>query len=536
MSSLRTLGLALVLGCAGSAHAACNGPQALTERMRLHPTAENAAALGNWFASHQQFACAVDTFRAGLKAQPQSAQLHYLTGLSLLALKRPDEASREMKASVDLDPTALKPHIVLASLCEEADQPQDAEREWRKALAIDPHSEAALDGLTGLFMNRQDYASVIQLLANAPRTEKLTIALSRALGLLNDLNGAADVLNEALKENPDSVPLNQALIVVLVKQLKHEEAIKLTQSLIARHPANLDLQVELLRLLALSDHLEEARDVAPKLLAARPNDPEVLFLSGLVQRANGDIPGARDLLEKAVALEPDFGNFQFELGNTLVQLKQWAEARDHLQKAIALGADQAEVHLALGQALRGLGQTDQARQEMTTYQQMKHEGELRLEAAEAIAQGDQELDAGKFTEAEAHYREAIEDRPQNANYRFKLAIAFNRAGDVAAERKALEEAVQLDPHLPGPQNALGYLLSRNGDADGAVAHFRAAVEAAPGWTDAWINLAAELAVTSHFSEARRAVAKALELDPNNAQAKELRDQLARDPAAQQQRP
>jgi len=100
----------------------------------------------------------------------------------------------------------------------------------------------------------------------------------------------------------------------------------------------------------------------------------------------------------------------------------------------------------------------------------------------------------------------------------------------------LEQAVKLDPRLAGAQNALGYLLSRSGEVDGAVEHFKMAVDAAPGWPEAWINLAAELAVGSHFPEARQAVSKALELDPGNAQAKELSDQLARDPAAKTEHP
>jgi hypothetical protein len=54
--------------------------------------------------------------------------------------------------------------------------------------------------------------------------------------------------------------------------------------------------------------------------------------------------------------------------------------------------------------------------------------------------------------------------------------------------------------------------------------------------DAWINLAAELAVESHFPEARKAVEMALRLDPDNAQARKLSDQLSQDPAAQQAQP
>ena len=165
---------------------------------------------------------------------------------------------------------------------------------------------------------------------------------------------------------------------------------------------------------------------------------------------------------------------------------------------------------------------------------MKKDEETQLEANEAAAHGDSDLKEGKINEALGHYHEAADGEPQNANYRYKLALAMERAGDTTGEREQLEQAVKLDPKLAGAQDALGFLLSRGGDVDGAVEHFKMAVAAEPSWTEAWINLAAELAVGSHFSEAREAVGKALELDPGNSQAKELRDQLARDPAALQQ--
>jgi hypothetical protein len=63
-----------------------------------------------------------------------------------------------------------------------------------------------------------------------------------------------------------------------------------------------------------------------------------------------------------------------------------------------------------------------------------------------------------------------------------------------------------------------------------------AVQAAPTWVDAWINLSAELASGAHFAEAREAAATALRLDPGNATAQKLNDRLSHDPAAQQAHP
>jgi protein O-mannosyl-transferase len=175
-------------------------------------------------------------------------------------------------------------------------------------------------------------------------------------------------------------------------------------------------------------------------------------------------------------------------------------------------------------------------QEVKQYQDLKKAEEDELEASAQVAQADGELAAGKVQEAIPHYREACDRVPGKAVFKYKLALALHKAGDLEAERTQLEEAVKLDPHSASAQKQLGYLLARSGDAPGAVEHFQMAVDAAPGWVDAWINLAAEFAVEAHFPEARKAVEMALRLDPENTQARKLSDRLTQDPAAQQAQP
>ena len=139
------------------------------------------------------------------------------------------------------------------------------------------------------------------------------------------------------------------------------------------------------------------------------------------------------------------------------------------------------------------------------------------------AQADDELKNDKVQDAIGHYKEAVAAKPDNANYKYKLALALHQTGDVDGERAQLEQAVQLDPNLAGAQSELGYLLSRGGNSSGAIEHFRLAVHAAPGYVDAWINLAAELAMAGQFPEARDAIAMALRLEPENERAQKLND-------------
>jgi tetratricopeptide (TPR) repeat protein len=524
--------LAGLMGVAGSAHAACNGPAALVTRLKAHPTTDDAVALGSWYAGHKQFDCAVETFRAALKNDPKSAQVHYLDGLALLGLRRTAEAQAEVEESARLEPRVIKPHLLLASLYQEQGKGQAAEEQWHLALQIDPKSEPALVALSAALLGREQYPQTIMLLRDAPRTERLTINLSRAFGQLGYLKDAERVLKEAMQAHPDSLDLTKAMTVVLVRMHRNADAIKLVTETAKAHPNNVDEQIELFRVLVLLSQYEKARPMAAKLLAARPHDSEVLYLSGIMETEDGNPEQARTHLEEAVKLDPENNNAHYHLGVVEVQLHQWKDAVDHLQKSIELQIPLPEAHFELAKALRGVGQADRAAEEMKTYQQLKKARESTQAAEAAIALADKNLESGKTDEAIAKYREAIESQPNDALSRYKLSVALRKAGDTDGERTALEEAIKLDPKLAAAHNELGFLLARAGEAGGAVEHFRLAVQSAPAWTEAWVNLAAELAVLSRFSEAREAVSRALTLDPENADARALSDQLAHDPAAQ----
>ncbi|MGA7246023.1 MAG: tetratricopeptide repeat protein, partial [Terracidiphilus sp.] len=225
-----------VSGFAPMAHAACNGPAELVAKVKAHPTTDNAVLLGSWFASRKQFECAVTTFRAAMKDDPKSAQLHYLAGLAYVDDNRIADALPELQKAVQLDPRVIKPHLVLAYVLDQTGKRQEAEEQWRKALALDPKSAMALEGLTADLLARKDYQGVILLLQDAPRTETLNIRLAQALGRLNMINPAYQVLQEALKASPNSVRLASAMTAVVIKMGRNQEAIDLLQHAVDTNP------------------------------------------------------------------------------------------------------------------------------------------------------------------------------------------------------------------------------------------------------------------------------------------------------------
>jgi Flp pilus assembly protein TadD len=319
--------------------------------------------------------------------------------------------------------------------------------------------------------------------------------------------------------------LSDALTTTLVKQTLYQDAIRLAAKTAQLHPGNLDAQRQYFRLLVLNDDYTLAGPLARKLLIKAPHDFDVLYLNGIVERSAGQFTAARKHLEEAATLDPNYYNCRYNLGVVLAELKDFKGAREQLEKAIALGATEPEVRFKLASVLRSLGETEAAQEQLKLYQQGLQARANHTLAASKAAQGDKELATGDPQKAVAFYREAVAAEPKNILINFKLALALDRTGDTAAERTLLEQAIQADPGFALAQNQLGYLDSRSGDSASAEEHFRRALQAAPGYTQAWVSLAATLGMESRFPEAQKALASALQLDPQNVQALQLRKEL-----------
>jgi tetratricopeptide (TPR) repeat protein len=511
---------------------ACTGPQALEAKVRAHPDADTYTELGDWFGDRKQYRCALEAFQSALKLEPGSAKLYYLVGLTLYASGRPEDAVKPLGQSIYLMPEVLKPHLLLASALEQLRRPREARAEWEAALRIDHVSIDALDGMSKSLMAQGDYATAIDLLHQVPRNETLTLDLSQAYDLAGNLAEAGKTLDQAVGANPSSLPLSEALVMILARQAHFEEAAKLAAKSVRLHPRDLGAQKLYLHVLILNDDIKPAQPLARKLLAGSPHDFEVLYLNGVLERESGQYPIARSHLEEAVTLNPAHYNARYNLGVVLAEMGDPKGAMEQLEKALALGATEPQIRFKLAAVLRTLGETELAQEQLKLYQQEQQAKADRTLAASKVAQAAKEADGGNLAKAAALYREAVAALPKDASLAYKLAMVLDRMGDTEEERTTLEQAVQVDPDFALAQNQLGYLESRGGDPASAEEHFRLAVRAAPGYTQAWISLAATLGMESHFSEAQDAVATALKLEPDNAEALQLRKDLI---AAQAQR-
>jgi tetratricopeptide (TPR) repeat protein len=522
--------LAAVVGCnACCAWSECVPPSSIAVQLKTRHDADIYAELGSWFGDRHEYACAAEALKRAVAINPASAHFNYLLGLSLYSQGRAAEAIEPLRQSIQIDPGAADAYLTLGAVFDRMGNRADAEAQWRQAITIDPQSVVALDNLSRDLLADANYSAVIALFkpmaASGNLTDSLLVSLSVAYSKSGLLDDASELLRGALRKNPSSVPLIEALAGVLILEMRVEEVTALAKRTAEQFPHDLSVQVLYLRTLVLAGDDAKAEALSRTLLASNPHNWEVLSLTGFLKLQSGDNIAARKYLEQSVALKPDDPTSRFDLGVALARTKASSAAKEQLQKAIALGYGKPEVHFELAQVLQSLGDTTGSQDQMQLYRRSLQAQSNQTQAAGQAALADQALAAGNLQQAIDLYRNAAKIDPDEPLIAYKLAMALNKSGDLAGERTVLEHAIQLNPRFALAQNQLGYLDSQDDATASAERHFRMAVEADPGYANAWMNLAATLFLESQWEQAKAAVNHVLALDPGNALAKALNEQL-----------
>jgi Flp pilus assembly protein TadD len=119
---------------------------------------------------------------------PGKARPHLLLAESLEAVERPLDAEREYRRAVEIDPAYPPAHTSLATFLQKSGRTGEAEEEYRTVLRLDPSQYAALFNLAEILWRsgRRDEALELyrRFLALAPASDQLgrSIASSRAGG------------------------------------------------------------------------------------------------------------------------------------------------------------------------------------------------------------------------------------------------------------------------------------------------------------------------------------------------------------------
>jgi tetratricopeptide (TPR) repeat protein len=127
------------------------------------------------------------------------------------------------------------------------------------------------------------------------------------------------------------------------------------------------------------------------------------------------------------------------------------------------------------------------------------------------------LEKGKLNEAIAHYREAVEIKPDVPEVQSNLGNALVREGEVEEAIDHLQKALQIDPAYAEAYNYMGNALMKKREAGEAVRYYQKAVTLDTSYADAHNNLGAAFWRNGQLEEAIAHYKQAVAIKPGSAE-------------------
>ncbi|WP_151118917.1 O-linked N-acetylglucosamine transferase family protein [Hypericibacter adhaerens] len=283
-------------------------------------------------------------------------------------------------------------------------------------------------------------------------------------------------------------------------------------------PAPRPLPATLLALLqeGLARHqagrLDEAIELYQRVLKERPTQPDALHLSGVIHHQRGDSKMAVKLIRKALKGDPSNANALVNLGAALTALERWEEAGDVLQEAVSRLPNSAEAQGNLGAAHERAGRLSDA---ASSY---RRASELNPANPQYLRRwADSAYNIGVWQEAATAFDRYLQMVPGDTDARNNMGLALQELRRTDQAIEALQRSLADQPDNAMIHANLGNALGQAGRLVEAEIHFRRSVELAPDDWRMQINLVNLLWELGRIDEAFARIEKVIATRPDDAQ-------------------
>ena len=251
-------------------------------------------------------------------------------------------------------------------------------------------------------------------------------------------------------------------------------------------------------------------------LAVNPESSK-FFDDALVRLERDDIAGAIIQLNNALQKDPNMLAAHVLLGKARLRNRDPAGAETSFEKALKLGADRAEVSLPLAQAYAEQGKAD-ALLERIMPAGLPRQSQIEI----LILRGNAQANKGNTADALRSLDEARALDPQSIAVRLALVNVLLRTGDKTRATAVLDETIKLAPNDSAVWNLRASLAHLNGNLPAALADYAKAIALDPGNADALVAQAGLLLDLGRLVEADLALANLQQVAPREPRAAYLR--------------
>lgn len=450
--------------------------------------------------------------------QPNNPETHEAWANYYSAQDKLAEAIREAQQAISVDPSRSESYLLLALLELRANQPDQAEANFKKATAADPKSLNAVLALGGFYQSHNRMADAEQQFRHAIEIDSSNPVPRAALVRLFMQEGKKDEIVSFLQQTKKDLPNNHQGYTMLGDYYFStgdlDKALPEYASLYSDHPKDMQVKKNYIQILILKNQYDEADKLDNEILKSRPNDVDGLIFKGELLRIKNDSSGAIEAFKSALHNEPDNAIAHYQLGIAYAQQQDVARAESEWHEAVRNRPDLTDAQRALATLQIGRGDFDsalQTAQQMITSQPYSGDGYL--------VKGTAELGMRKFSDAQRDDEEGLKRAPNSPAPYVQLGnvqLAQKHYPDAA---KFYQQALDKDPASSDGLRGLMATYVEQKQYDQALAAANAQIAKSPNNSNFYDLLGTALFDgKKDYAGSETALRKAVELDKNNTDA------------------
>lgn len=491
----------------------------LLDARKLYLKARSAVADGRYRE-------ALELYRKVLEQLPEDAIVHYEYAQLLRDLNVGDEAGRQAREAVRLDPTLPEARRLLGSI-ELVQAGADGARvdraieEFRQAHKLAPEDVATTASLARALMTRGRHAEAASLLdeiAESLAQPALVRLAAEARAKSSRYREAEELYRQLLEMDPADRETQAALVDLFEEQDRLDDALALLQEMARRDPENGAIDERITLDYARAGRFGEAEKRARAQASKRPENRAIRRLLASVLFEKGDVAGGEKILQDLLTADPEDDAVRRSLAGELLRERRFADARPLIEESLRrAGTDPKNA------SNRQWGQAELAY--LLFLQKDYAAAKKVLEPTVPDAAGNPRAlrillliarESEDFSYGLQKARAASAADPDNAEWIAAVAEFQIRSG----EKKAGGEALERLAASREPERALAAADSyaRLKDYVAASRVARDAVKRFPENSEAHFRLGSSLERAGSYSDAQKVFLELLRMRPNDAAA------------------
>ncbi len=327
-----TAALLLALVAALPASAQTSGP-ALSPKEAKRKEAVEHYLRARLFAQDTEFEEAVKEFRKAVDLDPEDGALRREYGELLRDIPIYPEAEREARKAVELAPESAGAHRLLGQvlLATAKDKPrlEEAAAELGKAAQIgppDPQGAVALAQASLRLERPKDAVAALESVADRAHGPSFLLLYGEALERDGQTAKAEEVYKSLLRQDPEDRAASLGLLRVYDRSHQFDKEAALLESYMKNQPGNLAARTQYATALLRGRRFAESRKAFEQVLAADPGNRDALRMYAALLSETLETDKADEILKKLQALDPDDPEVAYRRAMNFLEARRLPEA------------------------------------------------------------------------------------------------------------------------------------------------------------------------------------------------------------------